>query len=172
MFRIAITILIVLVALGVPAIYSCVRIGEVEKTFGKGCVEIDERKSEKTDWTPVIPSMQKHSELLISWAIAIAGGIVALITTTSLHQFQMIRPLYLVLVPALSLIIGSLSAAVVFQSRASYIILNKCADSEGTLNDLLLVQTDLFQYSVATLVLFAVVCLTELISGTVTFKSR
>jgi len=171
MVKTAAVVALVLAALGGPAIYAYLRIGEVERAFDKPCVKVTELENDQADWIPAIPSMQKHSELLVSWAIAISGGIVALITIRTLHQFQTIRFLYLLLAPALSFIIGSIWAAVAFQSRASYLLLNRCADSEGTLNGLLLVQTDLFQYSLATLVIFALVCLIELILGTVRFGS-
>ncbi|MFC5770697.1 hypothetical protein [Thauera sinica] len=144
----------------------------MKNTYESPCVKIAELKTGQADWTPAIPSMQKQSELLLSWAIAIVGGIVALITTKNLHHFKMIRFLYLILAPALSLIAGSIWIAVEFQSRSSYLLLNKCSDFEGTLNKLLLVQTDLFKFSLAALVLFAIICLIQLTLGYVKFGAN
>lgn len=118
------------------------------------------------DWSVAKSSMKEQSALLLSWALAATGGVIAIIITATVHSFRVIRLLYLLLAPALSLLSGSMWAAVLFQRRVTFLELNHCSVG-GTANDLLLEQGSLLQYAVSILALFAIACLAQIVTGLV-----
>jgi hypothetical protein len=131
------------------------------------------KKGAKADWARAVDFMQKQSELLLNWAIALLGGIVAIITTRTLHQFKYIKLLYLLLAPALSLLVGSIWAAQLFQRRLTYLKLHdRTGSGGGTLNDLLLAQSEYLQYAIWILAFFSVICLIQIVAGCLMFEHR
>ncbi len=153
-------IVLLFLSIVVPALYGNSRISEVEKTYDNKC-------DPQVDWTPAFSPMQNQSEVLLNWGIGLSGSIIALITTKFLPQFRTIRLLYFLFAPALSFLISSIWAAVVFQERLSYLLLNKSPDSCATLNKHLLSQNDLFLCAIAILALVAIICLVEILLGLV-----
>jgi hypothetical protein len=123
------------------------------------------------DWSAAKGSMKEQSSLLLNWALAATGGVIAAVTTTTVHSFSGLRLLYLLFGPVLSLLTGSMWAALLFQRRVTFLELNSCA-AGGTLNDLLLAQGRLLQYALLILGLFGVVCLGQIVTGHVNPKAE
>lgn len=160
---------LLLMVVGTAAWYSVHCIGNVEASFVACKAVSHAHGSELGDWIRLIPAIESHSDLIVSWTVAIAGGIVGLIVLPGLDRFKSVRWLYLLLAPALTLLMGALWLAIDIRGRAEYLELNNCPDLTHTINDVLLAQTQLFHYALAILMVFAAACLTEHALGSVRY---
>lgn len=157
-------LILLIVAIFGPALWWYQRLEGVRARYATECTQGQSTGSTAADISGGINSMKEQSALLLNWGLVGLGGVIALITTTGTHPFLGIRWLFLLLAPALSLLAGSLWAGLLFQRRVTFLGLNACRDT-GTLNDLLLGQSDLLQYAIWLMAFFAVVCLGQIVLG-------
>lgn len=159
---------LVLLLISVVSTAGCwfTRLEGVRARYDTECVASAGDQQQSPDTTAGISSMKEQSALLLNWALVALGAAIALITTSGTHRFSGIRWLFLSLAPALSFLAGSLWAGLLFQRRVTFLELNGCA-AIATLNDLLLWQSDLLQYAVWMMALFALVCLSQIVLGVV-----
>lgn len=115
----------------------------------------------------ILPDMRKQNELLTNWGVIALGGLIALTVTTKVHPISRLEWIYLLFVPAASLLLGSLWASVVFQRRLTYLALKGIASVES-LNKLLTAQSDFLQLGILILGLFTGIFLLNIVLGKVT----
>jgi hypothetical protein len=120
--------------------------------------------AEKFDWNAGLASAKEQNGVLLNWAFAALTGTILLVTSSKTHAFKWINPLFLLLGPALSLLLGSLSAGLVFQRRVTFLELHQ-RPVDRSLNDLLLTQSNLLEYAVGVLAVFALICLVQIVGG-------
>lgn len=118
--------------------------------------------------SPEVPKrMTEQNKQMIDWGVLLLGGLVALVTTTKVHKITYCEWWYLILVPAISFIFGSVWVGVLFQRRATYLEVHQLADTSESLLRYLWLQSTAFTYSLLPLALFAVLFLTAIILGRV-----
>jgi len=159
-------VVLLLIALGAPIGVWTNVLESVRDGYDVECPEVTAAEQVQGDRSIGRDSMKEQNALLLNWAFVALAGTIALITTTGTHPFKWIQWLFLLLAPALSLLVGSLWAGLLFERRATFLEVNQCA-ATGTLNDLLLAQSNLLAYAVLFLGSFALLCLTQIVVGVV-----
>ena len=158
-------ILLLLVLLLVPAYYWYSRIENIRSQYQVAERAEPQRDIRGTCWKDFIAEMSKQSQLLITWGVLLLAGVTALATTTKIHPIPNVEWVYLLLAPATSFLLGSLWAGVVFERRLTYLMNKDGFGSVSSLYGLLGVQSELFEYGVVPLGLFALCFLATIVWG-------
>ena len=140
---------------------------EVERVLETQIEDIEAREeSRKNDAEKnAVNTILKQSEQFQSWSVLILTGIVALLITTTVHRTPGASWAYIVLGPAAIFLIISLNAGWTLTKRYTFLTAMNNFDDFASLANLLLIQSNLFLYSILSVSLFASWFLTLIVLG-------
>jgi hypothetical protein len=167
-----IRVILFVLLLGGPLLHSLPAVNHIRNSYQTSVVP----SSKKSEARPV-PENQSVSKLvpepltqqnkqMIDWGVLLLGGIIALVITTNVHPIKHYEWLFLIVTLAVSYLLGSLAAGVVFQRRAAYLAFQTTEDFDG-LFALLQIQSEQLASAILALGAFAVIFLSGIVFGSV-----
>lgn len=158
---------ILVVAIG-PAAYCYLTLEGIRSTYASNrteCTTVSAAAPDTKEVPVVVGTIQKQSEVLQNWGLALLGGVVVLLATPNLHQFRFTYLIHLSLAPTLGLLGGSIYASLLLLRRMTYLQGTGCLTPTPSINSLLAEQTVFLLWAVLLLAFFALWCLIERSAG-------